>query len=243
MNLILVSPEEMDDQGVVTLSDRRATHIRNVLNAREGQTLRIGQLNGPRGTGDVLSVRDEGVTLRCVFTDEIPARPPVDLLLAMPRPKVMKRLWAPLAALGVGRILITNAQKVERYYFDSHILDPVFYTERLQEGLEQAMDTRLPIVSVHRQFKVLIEDELEALAPDTYRLIADPSVARRVRDALNDKKPPRALLAVGPEGGWSEYERALLTEHGFLPVGIGPRILRTDTACIALLAMVHDALS
>ena len=242
MNLILLSLEEIGPRGVVTLADRRADHIREVLHGREGQSLRIGQLNGALGTGMIKTVGPDGVTLRCSFAEAMPERPRADLLLAMPRPKAMKRLWAPLASLGVGRIILSNAQKVERYYFDSHILDPAFYTEQLKEGLEQAMDTRLPQVTVHRQLKVLIEDELDALAPDTCRIMADPSGGVRVTEALREIAHPRVLLAVGPEGGWSDYERELLKEHGFMTVGIGPRILRTDTACIALLAMVHDAM-
>ncbi len=226
---------------MVTLADRRADHIREVLHGREGQSLRIGRLNGALGTGMIKTVGPEGVTLRCSFAEAMPERPRADLLLAMPRPKAMKRLWAPLASLGVGRIILTNAQKVERYYFDSHVLEPAFYAEQLKEGLEQAMDTRMPEVSIHRQLKVLIEDELDTLAPDTFRIMADPSGSTRVTEALQENPHSRILLAVGPEGGWSEYERDLLAKRGFAAVGIGPRILRTDTACIALLAMVHDA--
>ncbi len=242
MNLILVSPEEVGARGVITLSDRRADHIRDVLHGREGQSLRVGKVNGALGTAMIKHAGPEGVTLRCSFSDAVSDRPAADLLLAMPRPKAMKRLWAPLASLGVGRIMLTNAQKVERCYFDSHTLNPASYTEQLKEGLEQAMDTRLPEVSIHRQLKVLIEDELETLAPDTYRIVADPAGTVRIAEALEARDRPRVLLAVGPEGGWSEYERELLTDHGFTPVGIGPRILRTDTACIALLALAYDAL-
>ena len=50
------------------------------------------------------------------------------------------------------------------------------------------------------------------------------------------------LLAIGPEGGWNDFELNLLEAHGFTRVGMGARTLRTDTACIALLALVHDAL-
>lgn len=243
MNLILVSPEEVGARDTVTLNDRRAHHIRHVLNGREGQSLRIGLIDGAKGTGMITGLKPEGVTLRCVFTDTVPERPRVDLLLALPRPKVMKRLWAPLASLGVGRIMLTNAQKVERYYFDSHVLDTEFYTEHLKEGLEQAMDTRLPEVTVYRQFKRLMEDELDTLAPGTFRIAADPSGTTRVCDALKGRTEESVVLAVGPEGGWSDYERDLLKAHGFITAGIGPRILRSDTACIALLAMVHDVLA
>ncbi len=239
MNLILLTPDEIGERGAVTLTDHRADHIRDVLRGREGQSLRVGQLNGPIGTGMIQTVRPEGVTLRCTFGAAVPEQSPTDLLLAMPRPKVMQRLWAPLASLGVGRIIITNAQKVERCYFDSHVLEPDFYTERLKEGLEQAMDTRLPEVTIHRQLKVLIEGELDALSPDSLRIIADPSGTTHIMDAVKERNQPRILLAVGPEGGWSAYELDLFKAHGFRIAGIGPRLLRSDTACIALLALAR----
>jgi RsmE family RNA methyltransferase len=49
------------------------------------------------------------------------------------------------------------------------------------------------------------------------------------------------LLAVGPEGGWNEFELGLLQTHRFQPVAMGERTLRSDTAVIAMLALVHDA--
>ena len=94
---------------------------------------------------------------------DTPPRPAIDLLLAAPRPKVMRRLWAQIAALGVGQIILTNAEKVERNYFDTHMLAPDTYRPLLIEGLQQARDTRLPSVSIHRRFRVLIEDELDRL--------------------------------------------------------------------------------
>ena len=75
----------------------------------------------------------------------------------------MRRLWAQIAALGVGRIILTNAERVERNYFDTHLLAAEQYRPLLIEGLQQARDTRLPLVSVHRQFKILVEDDLDGL--------------------------------------------------------------------------------
>src|SRR6202043_2921377 len=113
----------------------------------------------------------------CAFDATVPSRPRVDLLLALPRPKVMRRLWAQIAALGVGQIILTNAEKVERNYFDTHILSPETYRPLLIEGLQQSRDTRLPVVSIHRQFKVLVEDQLDALFGSGLRIVADPSAA------------------------------------------------------------------
>jgi RsmE family RNA methyltransferase len=242
MNLILVEASELGPGGRVVLCDGRATHLRKVLNVAPGSRVRVGLLGGPAGTGDVETVGDEGVVLRCGFDGPAPGRPRVDLLLALPRPKVMKRLWAQLAAMGVGRILVTNAEKVERMYFDTHVLDPGFIRERLVEGVQQACDTRLPEVSIHRRLKPLVEDELGVLCPDTCRVVADPSFDHPPSRALTGCGVRRVLLAIGPEGGWTPYELDLLARHGFAGVGMGPRILRADTACIALLAQVQAAM-
>ena len=237
MNLIVIHPHELDPAGRVCLAGERAEHIRGVLRALPGKTLRVGLLNGPVGQAAVLEICSKEVLLQCEFADQIPPRSGVDLLLALPRPKVMKRLWAQLAALGVGRIILTNAEKVERFYFDSHVLEPDFYTARLIEGLQQAGDTRLPEVRIVRELKPFLEDELDALFPDSgIRLLADPSAGMSIFRTLNNSAPARTLLAVGPEGGWTPYELQMFSSHGFQGFNAGSRILRTDTACVALLS-------
>ena len=244
MNLILLEPGEVSDGGDLRLSGARAHHLLNVLRVAPGHHVRVGILDGPPGVGTVQSIGDNTVDLRCAFDVMVPPRPRVDLLLALPRPKVMRRLWAQIAALGVGQIILTNADRVERNYFDTHVLTPECYRPLLIEGLQQARDTRLPTVSIHRQFKVLIEDDLDGLFPTRLsgqRLVADPAARTPAAAAVRESIEERILLAVGPEGGWNAFETALLEAHGFEAFGMGPRTLRTDTACVALLAIVLDA--
>jgi RsmE family RNA methyltransferase len=52
----------------------------------------------------------------------------------------------------------------------------------------------------------------------------------------------RVLVAIGPEGGWNDFELALLERHGFVRAGVGSRTLATTAACIAVLSLVHDVL-
>lgn len=241
VNLILLEEHDRQDSSCVTLSDARAAHMLNVLRVAPGQTVRVGLLDGPFGMGTVQIVDDGRVSLRCVFETETPPRPRVDLLLALPRPKVMRRLWAQLAALGVGQIILTNAERVERHYFDTHVLTEACYRPLLIEGLQQARDTRLPLVSIHRRFKILVEDHLDDLFTSGVRLVADPSGTASIASALADCRE-RVLLAIGPEGGWNDFELRLLEAHGFRGVGLGPRTLRADTACTALLAIVHASI-
>jgi RsmE family RNA methyltransferase len=227
--------------GDVTLTDARAVHLAGVLHVTPGQTVQVGLLDGPRGTAVVTATDGRRVAMRCAFESNAPQRPRVDLLLALPRPKVMRRLWAQLAALGVGQIILTNAARVERNYFDTHVLTADCYRPLLVEGLQQARDTRLPTVSIHRQFRILVEDDLDTLF-EGIRLVADPRAETPINQALRSSKAARILIAIGPEGGWNDFELRLLETHGFQPVGMGPRTLRADTACVALVTLVHEAL-
>ena len=248
MNLVLFEPGEVGPDGDVDVTGARAAHLTRVLGVTPGREVRVGVLDGPTGHGRVERVEAGRVVLRCAFTGEAPPCPAVDVLLALPRPKVLRRLWAPLAALGVGRIILTSAEKVERDYFDARSLAPDTYRPLLVEGLAQARDTRVPVVSVHRRFRVLVEDELDGLVPPlgACRLVAHPGTAASVREALGARpvsEPARALIAVGPEGGWNPFELALLCGRGFRAVSMGPRALRSDTAVVALTALVHDGLA
>jgi len=242
MNIVLLEPTEIRTDGSAELTDVRARHLERVLKAGVGSTVRIGVVDGPLGVGTVSDVSNSRVTLMCALETAIPERPRVDLLLALPRPKVLRRLWAQLAALGVGQIILTNAEKVERDYFDTHLLQTIGYRPLLIEGLQQARDTRLPVVSVHKQFRKLVEDDLDTLCPFGRRLVAHPQPdAPGVLAALDDQ-PDRVLVAIGPEGGWNAFELGLLEERGFAPVSMGPRTLATTTACIALLTLAHAGL-
>jgi 16S rRNA (uracil1498-N3)-methyltransferase len=238
VNLVLLEPGEIA-LGAVRLSGARAEHIRAVLAPAPGQRLRVGVIDGGIGTARVVSLGDD-VVLDDLALGPPPAPPPVDLVLALPRPKVLARLLSPIAQLGCRRLVLTGAWKVERFYFDAHVLQPEALRAHLLEGLAQVKDTRLPEVTVHRSLAFLVKEELDALVPPTaQRIVLDPRGApiEAVLTAASS-----AVLAIGPEGGFTGREDALLVEHGFVPGGLGPRTLRSDVAVLAALARVHAAL-
>lgn len=237
-SLILQSGDRLTDTSAVVRGGR-ARHIIDVLKKGVGDTVLAGALDGPLGTVRILSVAPDEVVMEWPQGD-VPPVPSVDLILAMPRPKVMKRLWLPIASLGVRSITIIGAEKVEPFYFASHATDPDVYIPRLIEGLEQARDTRMPAVQVIDSFARFDRDVLPGFATVPRKLLAEPGAPHTIRDTLAQPSSSPVVLAVGPEGGWSPHECDTFRAHGFQEVGLGPRALRTDTAVISLLALVHD---
>lgn len=231
MNLILLFAEDFASDDTVRLTGRRARHVCEVHRARVGDSLTVGLVNGLVGTGTVLFVEPDEVRLSVRLSEEPPPPAGLDLLLAMPRPKVLRRVLQSAASLGARRIVLVGAQRVEKSYFDTPFLEPPELERNLVLGLEQARDTALPEVLVRRLFRPFVEDELEALWPraSCNRLLAHPAATRGLEDDDLGKAFP-AVLAIGPEGGWIPFELALLEAHAFRPFSLGPRILRVETA-------------
>ena len=187
--------------------------------------------------------------------------PPISLILALPRPLQLNRLLPMICQMGVDHLVLTHAQKVPRDYFGSHLFrHPNRLRERLVEGLCQAsVDVRLPRVTVVKNLRHFLHDDLDRLFPLTThaRVMAHPErvvvpgshvtvpVVGRFDDNVQFPLSAnrRVVLAVGPEGGWAEPEELdLLTQtFHFQTVTLGPRVLRSDVAVVALMALAHEA--
>ena len=230
MNRILFESSEIAD-GVATCSDARAEHILAVLHGEVGQTLKTGELDGRIGTGEIVSIEGRTVAVKVSHTEES-LRPWCDLVLAPPRPRVMKRLLPQLASLGVGTIVLVGAKKVEKDFWGATPLKEENYRPLLVDGLMQAGTSVVPRMETRRNFRRFVGDELDSLFPTANRVVGHPGGAPNAPA----QKPGRLLLAVGPEGGWTGDEVSLLESHGFSRCSLGSRILRTDTALVALLA-------
>lgn len=238
MNRILFKKDEINADGIVNLTGVRAKHVLEVLHGKVGQKVRAGVIDGTTGDGIIVETGKAHVVLKCVLNGGTMPVPCVDLILALPRPKVMKRLWSSLASMGVGRIIITNAAKVERNYFDTQWLEKKYYEPLLIEGLMQSSDTRMPQVTICRRLKVFVEDELNDIFPHSSRFVFHINGLNAIQ-AFEGMKKGRILIAIGPEGGWTDFEVDLLKAHSFTCVSMGARILRSDTACISALALAH----
>ena len=240
MNRILFEKSEITD-GVATFGGERAAHVLGVLHGEVGQVLKTGEANGRIGTAEIVGIErvDGGeVLIRAkVCHDRESLRPWVDIILAPPRPRVMKRLLPQLAAMGVGRIVLVGAKKVEKDFWGATLLKEENYRPLFVDGLMQSGTSILPELICRRAFRRFVADELDAMFPATRRIVAHPYGAEGTKGDEGEKVTAGApLLAIGPEGGWTDDEVELLESKGFRRYSLGPRILRTDTAVIALLA-------
>ena len=241
MNRILFEPGEIVD-GVATFGGERAAHVAGVLHGEVGQTLKTGEIGGLNGTSEIVRIgrSDDGgpvVSVRVSHT-EPPLPSWIDLILAPPRPRAMKRLMPQLATLGVGRIVLVGAEKVEKDFWGAALLKEANYRPLLVDGLMQAGTGVLPTVETRRGFRRFLRDELDALFPTANRIVAHPYGGCAGPGGAPEDRP---LLAVGPEGGWTDGEVELMEARGFRRVSLGPRILRTDTAVVSLLARLSPA--
>lgn len=238
MNRILFERDEIRG-GLATFGGARAEHVLKVLHGAVGQVLKTGEVDGPVGTAEIVGIGGPEapcVTVRCAHT-AASRRPWIDLLLAPPRPRVLKRLLPQLATIGVGRIVLVGAEKVEKAFWGATLLNPENYRPLLVDGLMQAGTSILPTVATRRNLRRFVRDELDALFPASVRIVAHPYAAPGGGPAAAPGLGT-PLLAVGPEGGWTDEEVALLEAHGFVRRSLGPRILRTDTATVSLLAQL-----
>jgi RsmE family RNA methyltransferase len=237
VNLLLLQAHEVDEHGLARLSGRRLEHATEVLRVQTGQTLKVGVLGGLMGTAEVVSRDAQALVLKVEVTQPPPPRAGVSLVLAIPRPKALKRVIPAVASLGVDRVVLVNAARVEKSYFDSKVLAGEFLDGLIELGLEQACDTVRPTLEIRERLKPFVEDELATWAPrDSVRLVPHPHATSQLRPVPSAQ---HVVLAIGPDGGWVPFEVELFIKNGFQPVSLGPRVLRGEVAVPAVLGAVR----
>lgn len=232
MNLLLLEEADFISADRVVLRDRRLTHMQDVHRCAVGDSLRVGRIGGLLGTAEVLRLEKHEAELRVSLDTPPPAKLPLTLLLALPRPKMLRRVFQTVATMGVSRVVLLNSYRVEKSFWQTPFLEPEAIREQLILGLEQARDSVLPEIVVEKRFKPFVEDRLPALAQGTLGLVGHPGDFPACPRAVEQP----VTLAIGPEGGWIPYEIDLLGRAGLQPVQLGDRILRVETAVAALLA-------
>lgn len=237
MNCILLSGDDFigDGQRTVRLSDRRANHIRSVLKSKPGAQLVAGMTAGKLGAATITVITDEYV-IADVKLDRDPPKPlPVTLIVALPRPKSMRKVIHTATVMGVKQIFLIESWRVDKSYWSSPWLEENYLKELMILGLEQAVDTVLPVIHIKKRFKPFVEDEIAGIIKDSKALVAHPKASTTCPRSVDYP----VTLAIGPEGGFIPFEIELLEKHGFSPVSIGERILRVEEAVPAILGRMY----
>jgi len=232
VNLLLLEEADFIAPDRVVLRDRRLTHMQEVHRCEVGDSMRVGRIGGLMGAAQVLRLEPGEAELQVSLDQPPPAKLPLTLVLALPRPKMLRRVFQTVATMGVPKVVLVNSYRVEKSFWQTPFLEPEAIREQLILGLEQARDSVLPEIVIEKRFKPFVEDRLPAIVEGTLGLVGHPG---------NHPPCPRGLtepvtLAIGPEGGWIPYEIDLLGKAGLQPVQLGERILRVETAVTALLA-------
>jgi RsmE family RNA methyltransferase len=231
MNIILIKPEDFIDTHIVKLSDYRHDHIKNILKAPVSSSLRTGIIDGKTGTGTLLECGNHSL-MEVSLTEDPPPPLEVTLILALPRPKVLKRVVSSAVSMGVKRFHIINSWRVDKSYWYSDAVEERFLYSTVIAALEQSRDTVLPEIEFHRFFSKFVDDILPGLMDGKECLFAHPGSGRG--DIMKGERP--VVLVVGPEGGFIQREAERFLSMGFKGVDLGERILRVETAVTALLA-------
>lgn len=234
MNLILLNPNDLTDDGHVCITDpRRLTHLRDVHRSSPGDLLTVGVQGGNMGKALLKELTTERAYFQVESLNE-PSPPPlpVHLVLALPRPRMLARTLEHVTALGVKEITLLHTKRVEKSYWQSPELRPDKIHQHLVLGLEQARDTQLPSVILSKGFRPFLQQQLPALLSQRRGLVAHPGMANACPRGISDP----TLLLVGPEGGFIAWEVEQLLLAGCEGMHLGPRILRVETAVTALLS-------
>ena len=259
MNLILLLEEDwIESDHRVRLLGRRRQHVLNVHRAGLGDELRVGRLGGAVGYGRIVHIDESALEMEVRLEADPPPPLAVSLVLALPRPPVLRRVLISVTSMGVKRIILLNAGGVEKSFWQSRALAEESIFEQCLLGLEQARDTQMPQVLLRKRFMPFVEDELKSLIAGGQGFVAEPAATSTPAPASTptSTSPPTpastptglpapsfpgqkvgpALLAVGPESGWNSHELGCLESAGLERISLGVRPLRVETVLPALLS-------
>ncbi|WP_234856605.1 16S rRNA (uracil(1498)-N(3))-methyltransferase [Acinetobacter junii] len=226
MNIVLLNANQDCSSDIWSIEDQRQIkHLNQHLQLKAGDTLKVGVRDGQRYLTEVQSITAQQIMLRPIQAENVPNKVPVHLILALPRPKVLRRIIMDAVTLGVERISLIHSYRVDKSYWQSPFLQQL--DDYVTLGLEQAGDTIVPEIQLNKRFKPFVEDVLPTLISEQRpAYVAHPYAEQSMPHAIAHG----CNLIVGPEGGFIPYEIELLKKNGCQAMSLGNRILRTETA-------------
>ena len=224
MNIVLIEPQSSDSKVWVIREPRQLQHLRQHLDIQVGDHLKVGMRQGQRYLTEVREINAQQVIVQPLHPEVVPAKLPVTLIVALPRPKVLRRLIMDSVTLGVEKIILLHSYRVDKSYWQSPFLQQL--DDYVTLGLEQAGDTVAPTIDCYRRFKPFVEDVLPGMISlERPAFVAHPYAPVAMPQQIQHP----CTLIIGPEGGFIPYEVDLLTRNGAQAVSLGQRIIRTET--------------
>lgn len=235
MNLLILEDQQFISHEKAITNHRQREHIRSVLKLANGDAIKIGRINRQLGQGVIAHQKNDTFIENILFNQDPPPTLPITLLLAMPRPQMLKRILQTISCLGVEKLCLLQTGKVEKGFWQSPSATDEAIREQLILGLEQGVATQLPIIEKYLRLRDFFEQALDDLASDTLKLIAHPAGME-----LTQHPPQQKIcIAIGPEGGFLKEELEIFNNKGFINVGLGARILKVETAVPVALAKLY----
>lgn len=207
-----------------------------VLRRRPGDSFDAGVVNGPRGKATLDAVTVDSLHLSFAWHEERRSADPITLIVGLPRPQTARDILRDATTLGVSAIQFVRTAKGDANYAQSTLWSSGEWRRHLVNGAEQAFDTRVPEVT----FTATLRDTVASLDQTAIRIALDNYESTARLGECSVRAGESILLAIGGERGWSGDDRTALREHGFTLFHLGPRVLRTETATVAALAIIRS---
>ena len=223
VNLVLITVDEA--KSGLPPDDARSRHLRETVGLAVGGTFHVGVENGLRGIATITGLAPK-LTFSVRWEKSAQSRLPLTVLIGLPRPQTAKKVLHDLASLGTARILFFESAKGDPGYLTSSLWKDGEWREHVLKGTEQACSTLVPEVTrVGSLAEALFGLEAKAwkLALDPYEATGAPEISAPAKTAV---------LAIGPERGFADEERAALRAAGFAFAHLGDRILRVEAAAL-----------
>jgi RsmE family RNA methyltransferase len=221
--LVLITPDEAAT-GLPSV-DARARHLRETVGLTVGGSFHVGIENGLRGIATITTLTPK-LAFSVAWEKSPQARLPLTVLVGLPRPQTAKKVLHDLASLGAARIIFFESAKGDPGYLTSSLWKDGEWREHVLKGTEQACSTLVPEVTRVGS----LAEALVGLDANAWKLALDPYEAAGAPELYTPAKA--AMLAIGPERGFAETERATLRAAGFGFAHLGDRILRVEAAAL-----------
>ena len=188
MNCILLPAENFSTSTAQINDVAQIDHVNNILGAKVSDTLKIGKLGGNLGTAVIEDMAADSIQLcKVQLTVSPPTKLNLTVVLALPRPKVLRRLIMDMTALGVRDIILINSYRTQKSYWQSPMLARL--DEFVLEGLQQGVDTIAPCITLQKRFKPFVEDTFASLVTNR-AIVAHPYGQQSFSEFLQTE-PPR----------------------------------------------------